>query len=70
MVAMENANDPIMKSSILKAKSRQEVAAEYGISVRTLNRWFKKVNLDIPSGLIDPLHSEIIYQAFGKPKRH
>jgi len=59
---------PVMENLILKAKNRQEVAEEYGISVRTLNRWFKKANLEIPSGLIDPYHLRIIYETFGIPK--
>ena len=67
---MENVKNPLMESSTLRARSRNEVAEEYGISVKTLKRWFKKADLIIPSGLIDPLHLKIIYQAFGTPKSH
>lgn len=50
-----------------KAKSRQEIAYEYGISVKTLYRWFIRAKLDIPNGLIDPYHVAIIYETFGIP---
>jgi hypothetical protein len=52
----------------LKAKTRQEIAIEYAISVKTLNRWFKRENIKIPQGLIDPYHQRIIYETFGIPK--
>jgi len=52
---------------IQKAKSRQEIAEEYGICVRTLSRWFQKNNLSIPKGLLSPKIQELIYQEFGRP---
>lgn len=52
-----------------KAKTRQQVADEYGITVKTLNRWFERERLNIPPGLIDPFHLGIIYETFGVPKR-
>jgi hypothetical protein len=57
-----------MDTKILKAKTRKEVAEEYGISPRTLVCWFNKANLQTPPGLIDPYHLEIIYKTFGVPK--
>jgi len=57
-----------MKPRISGAKSRKEVAEEYGISERTLYRWFKKANLRLPPGLIDPYHLQFIYETFGDPK--
>jgi hypothetical protein len=50
-----------------KPKYRSELAEEYFISLRTLNRWIKRANLDIPHGLIDPYHLRIIYKEFGIP---
>lgn len=38
----------------LKLKSRKEIAEELGISTRTLKRWTKKFEIEIPSGLICP----------------
>lgn len=52
----------------LKAKFRKEVADEYGISIRTLNHWIKKANLNIPNGLIDPYHLKTLYKTFDVPR--
>jgi hypothetical protein len=57
----------MMETLVLKAKTRQEVAREYGISVKTLNRWIKKENLKISPGLIYPNQVRIIYETFGIP---
>jgi hypothetical protein len=58
-----------METIALKAKTRQEVAHEYGICVKTLNRRFIKEKLNIPPGLIFPVKLKIIYSAFGLPVR-
>ncbi len=47
-----------------KAKSRQEIAQEYGISARTLCRWLKKNQLFIPNGLISPKDQDLINKKF------
>jgi hypothetical protein len=47
-----------------KAKSRQEIAQEYGISARTLCRWIKKNQLLIPNGLISPKDQDQINKKF------
>jgi hypothetical protein len=47
-----------------KAKSRQEIANEFGISSKTLSRWFLKENLQIPKGLISPKNQDVIYEKF------
>ena len=60
--------NPKIDDLILEPKYRNIVADEYGISLRTLNRWIKKAGLDIPNGLIDPYHLKIIYRAFDIPK--
>lgn len=49
-----------------KAKSRQEIAEEFGISVKTLSRWILKEKLQIPQGLISPKDQDLIYEKFGK----
>ena len=61
-------NDANIDALTPNPKYRYEVADEYGISVRTLNRWIDRANLDIPNGLIDPYHLKIIYKTFGTPK--
>jgi DNA invertase Pin-like site-specific DNA recombinase len=53
---------------VLKAKTRKEVAIEYGIEVRTLYRWLKKEDIRLSKGLIKPKHLKTIYETFGKPQ--
>lgn len=53
-----------------KAKSRKEIALEFGISTRTLSRWFQKEKLTIAAGLISPRDQDLIYEKFGKSVRH
>lgn len=48
-----------MISDHKKAKSKQQIAEEYGICVKTLNKWLKKVNLKIDRGLISPKVQQI-----------
>ncbi len=51
-----------------KAKTRQEVATEYGICTKTLRRWLKKSNITLPSrDLISPKMIQEIYNRFGCP---
>ncbi len=53
---------------LFQAKTRQEIADEYGVDVRKLNRWFKKHNLEIPKrDRITPKDITKIYDAFGCP---
>jgi len=61
--------DPKIDDLSLKRKYRNEVAKEYGISIRTLNRWFERENINIPRGFIDPAHLRLIYKTFGIPQR-
>jgi DNA invertase Pin-like site-specific DNA recombinase len=58
-----------MEELTLKAKTREEVANEYDISVRTLYRWLRIANIILPAGLIKPFHLQIIYDTFGTPSR-
>ena len=58
-----------MEILILRTKTRQEVAEEYCISVKTLSRWLKKANIILPRGLIKPFQLQIIYDTFGVPKK-
>lgn len=51
-----------------KAKTRQEIAAEYGIDPRTLQKWLQKHQVAIPTGAICPKDQERIYAALGQPK--
>lgn len=54
-----------MEVLIFKAKTRAEVAYEFNICFKTLNRWLKRADIVLPSGLIKPFHLQIIYETFG-----
>lgn len=52
-----------------QAKTRQQLAQEYGICVRTLNRWFVKAQLAIPNReILSPSLVQKVYDRFGCPK--
>jgi len=51
----------------MSAKSKTQIAMEYGISIKTLSRWLKQVGLHIPRGAITPLNQRLIYRKLGKP---
>jgi hypothetical protein len=57
-----------METHIYKAKTRQEVAEEFGICTKTLTRRLKKAKICPGSGLIFPKYLKIIYETFGVPK--
>ncbi|SDC54031.1 Helix-turn-helix domain-containing protein [Algoriphagus faecimaris] len=52
-----------------RAKSRQEIAQEFGISAKTLTRWIQKENLPITRGLVSPKEQSLIYLKFGVPQK-
>lgn len=52
----------------LTAKTRQQIALEYKVSTKTLNKWLKIYSLDIPRGLITPKDQKLVYYALGVPK--
>ena len=51
-----------------KAKTRQEIANEYGIDRKTLYRWLKRENINISKGLVTPKEQKEIYEKLGKPE--
>ena len=50
-----------------KAKTRAEIAEEYKISTKTLNKWLKNAGIQLPSGLICPANQMKIYELLGAP---
>jgi hypothetical protein len=50
------------------AKTKQQIADEYGICWKTLDKWLKKNEINIDRGLITPKDQEIIYTKLGFPK--
>ncbi len=52
-----------------RAKTRKELAKEYGVSPRTLRRWLKKKGFaDLSSDKLLPVDLIRIYKAFGLPR--
>ena len=66
---MDKSSDTFIDILPLKVKTRLELAEEYGISVRTLSRRFKKNKIYIPSGSIFPKKLKEIYHILGIPAR-
>ena len=60
-------SDPIIESLVLKVKTRQVVANEYGTTVKTLIRRLLKKGIVLPPGHIFPNTLKIIYYALGIP---
>jgi len=53
----------------MKAKTRQEMAAEYGVTRKTFCKWCKEIGICLPSRkLISPKLQKSIYELLGKPK--
>jgi phage antirepressor YoqD-like protein len=57
-----------MDSDSKYAKSKQQIANEYGICTKTLNKWLKEEKISIKRGLINPKKQEVIYKRLGVPK--
>jgi hypothetical protein len=57
-----------MNALVKYAKSKQQIAGEYGICPKTLNKWLKNENIVIKRGLINPKKQELIYKKLGIPK--
>jgi hypothetical protein len=57
-----------MVFEIKYAKSRQQIANEYGICIKTLNKWLIEEKIILKRGLINPKKQNIIYKKFGVPK--
>jgi transposase-like protein len=59
--------DPRIEALIRPSKTRETIAQEYGINVRTLRRWIRGQGLDIPSSTLSPKSQALLYRAFGPP---
>jgi len=56
-----------MDTDFTHAKSKKEIAVEYGICTKTLSKWLKKENMILKRGLIVPKTQKLIYKKFGNP---
>ena len=59
---------PVHNKLNMSAKSRQEIADEDHICVKTLNKWLNAHDIKIGRGLITPKQMEEIYKKLGIPK--
>jgi phage antirepressor YoqD-like protein len=57
-----------MDFEIKYAKSKQQIASEYGVCTKTLNKWLKEEKISIKRGLIKPKQQLLIYRKLGSPK--
>jgi len=50
-----------------EAKTRQQIANEYGIDRKTLYCWLKRSKLELSKGLLSPAEVRKVYDTFGHP---
>ena len=53
----------------MQAKTRQQIAMEYGVCTKTLNKWFKDEGIELPNGIINPNNVNLIYSKLSKPDK-
>jgi len=46
-------------------KTKSQIAQELGISLRTLQRWIKKTDLEVPRGLVSPEKQKELIEKLG-----
>ena len=51
----------------MPAKTRQQIALEYGICTKTFNKWLKNADIKLPIGSITPYFQELINKNLGSP---
>ena len=51
----------------MQAKTRQQIAIEYGVCTRTLSKWLKHADLELPRGILNPFYINMIYTKLGPP---
>jgi abortive infection bacteriophage resistance protein len=56
-----------MDFDLKSAKSRKQIANEYGICTKTLTKWLKDEKIRLKRGLINPKKQDLIYKRFGFP---
>jgi uncharacterized protein YjcR len=58
-----------MDEYVKGAMTRTELASIYGISTKTLKKWFKDKGINIPQGIIAPEDQKMIFLRLGLPKK-
>jgi hypothetical protein len=64
---MSEFPDSFIETLVIKVKTRQEVADEYGTTVKTLKRSLLKKGVILPPGHIFPNDCKAIYYTLGVP---
>lgn len=54
---------------IMPLTNKKTIAAQYNVCVKTLSRWLKKADLDIPRGLIRPCEQALIHKMIMEQRR-
>lgn len=57
-----------MRKNSEGAKTRQQIANEYGICPKTLMKWLRQENIILEKGLIRPKMQQKLYEILGSPK--
>jgi hypothetical protein len=57
-----------MKSDYTIVKTKQQMADEYGICIKTFSRLLKLKRIKLDRGLICPKDQQLIYEELGFPK--
>ncbi len=68
MITLLLPNFTSMEMKLSKTKTRRQIAQEYGITPRTLRRWLKNHEIELPRRLISPQDQLLIYEKFGYPE--
>ena len=68
VIRQQPVNNLITKDTIMKLKTRQEIAQEYGIVRETLYRKLKSEGIVLKRGLVNVEDQERIYKLLGKPR--
>lgn len=55
---------------MMTPKTKNQIAQDLGISLRTLQRWIKKSDMNVPRGLVCPKKQEEIRSTFGYALDH
>lgn len=56
------------ETPIIKAMTRQEIAALYKVSWKTLKKRLDRIGISLPRGLVYPKDIRKIYEQLGLPK--
>ena len=52
-----------------KLPTIRDIAKEYGVCAKTLNKWLKQNSVEVPRGLIYPSLKKKIYNKLGEPEK-